>query len=187
MNPPRSFAPLMACLPLVFGCSSAEPDSGAALDAGSPRAEAGPDAGASVQQIPPTTSAADIEAWLARGDYQAWHCQSASSAGTGVSPHGAHRICSNDALSGFTGQGEYPVGAANVKELYDSVGGKVIGHAIELHVSAGTTGASWFWYEQSGGNEVANGTNVSLCVGCHGLAGSDSKHPGHDFVYSQVR
>jgi hypothetical protein len=162
-----------------LGCSSS---SGAGPAVG----PAGSSAGS--PQEPPTDSAADVEAWLAKGYYQNWHCEKTSSAGTGISPHGAHRICSNDVLSAFSGSGEYPVGSANVKELYDTVGGKIVGHAIEFHVTAGTSGSDWFWYEVlDGSSPIANATGVPLCVGCHSSAGANSMPPGHDFVFSQVR
>ena len=138
-------------------------------------------------QTPPTSSETEIDAWLGKGYYKTWHCEMTSTAGSGISPHGAHRICSNDALSGFSGTGEYPVGSANVKELFDSVGGSVTGYAIELHQAAGTNGRDWFWYEKMGGSAVANAAGASLCVGCHMAAGSDAMHPGHDFVFSQVK
>ena len=31
------------------------------------------------------------------------------------------------------------------------------------------------------------GTPLTICVGCHGAAGSDTAHPGHDMVYTQVK
>jgi hypothetical protein len=167
-------------------CSFAATSCGSAGSSVAPPADGGASAGTA--QVPPITSGADIESWLAMGFYKSWHCEAASSPGSGLSPHGAHRICSNDVLSSFSGSGEYPVGAANVKELFDAVGGHLVGHAIELHAAAGTNGNDWFWYEKLDGSApVADATGVSLCVGCHAAAGSDAMHPGHDFVYSQVR
>src|SRR4051794_906793 len=58
-------------------------------------------------QDPPTTSAADVEAWLATGMYLSWHCESAPHPARIPSPHSTNRICTNDILSGFTGTGEY--------------------------------------------------------------------------------
>lgn len=32
-----------------------------------------------------------------------------------------------------------------------------------------------------------NGPAEDICVGCHMGAGMDADHPGHDFVYTQVK
>src|SRR4051812_36719490 len=87
-----------------------------------------PDAGAGMgtAQLPPMGRVA-VEAWLTGGAYRAWHCEPMSHAPRSPSPHGFNRICSNDALSAFTGTGEYPVGSAAVKELYDAAGTNVVG------------------------------------------------------------
>lgn len=53
-------------------------------------------------------------------------------------------ICSNTVLSG-AGSGEYPVGAAGVKELYDTGGTKIVGYGVYLHTKAGITGDTWYW------------------------------------------
>lgn len=82
--------------------------------------------------------------------------------------------------------GEYAVGAASVKELFDS-GSAVIGYAVSRHIKAGTTADCWYWYEKLGGQVNADGIGVSSCNGCHSAAGSDSSHQGHDYVYLQVK
>lgn len=140
-------------------------------------------------QAPPTTSAADVDAWLAQGFYTTWHCEPAPHAGRSPSPHGTNRICSNDAASG-AGPGEYPVDSAAVKELLD--GGAVVGHAVYRHVRAGTSGDTWFWFEKLHDSVGAiglgdKGTPHDSCVGCHKNAGANANHSGHDFVYTQVR
>lgn len=151
-------------------------------------------------ELPPTSGRADIEAWLADGAYQSWSCEAEAHAARAPSAHGINRICSNAALSGH-GDGEYPVGAAAVKELYDDAGTTIIGYAVSRHVEAGTTGASWYWYERvpldhpaphDGDGVVADGTGGSgpeleICAGCHMGAGTDADHSGHDFVYTQVQ
>jgi hypothetical protein len=167
-----------------------------------PAPAATPDAGTSVgtAQLPPTGRVA-VDAWLATGAYRAWHCEAAPHPARSPSPHGINRICSNDALSAFTGTGEYPVGSAAVKELYDSAGTTVVGYAVYHHVSAGTAGGNWYWYEHvplaSAAPHDSNGTVAdglgsagtanSICVGCHTATGVDAMHSGHDFVYTQVR
>ncbi len=137
----------------------------------------------------PATGASEMEAWLGAKHYAAWHCEPAAHDARSPSPHGRNRICTNDLLSAHA-QGEYPVGAAAVKEI-DS-GGSISGHAVYLHVKAGTTGDTWYWYEKLGGRVVADGTGdsgvaKSVCVGCHQAAGTDAMHSGHDFVYTQVK
>ncbi len=176
---------------VAAGCPAA--DGGCpAQEAGCPAAEAGcPAATPGTAQAAPTGAATDIDAWLAKGDYKAWTCEPAPKdpvAGS-PSPHTKNRVCSN-ALSSAHMTGEYPTGAANVKELYDAAGTKIVGYAIEQKMKSGG-GDAWYWYEVNGG-VVANGYGASgvpknLCVGCHTAAGSDAKHPGHDFVYTQVK
>ncbi len=178
-----------------------------APDAGSPSAEAGCPAGCPAadggcpgkeagcpspstpgdMQTPATGTAANIDAWIAKGDYKAWHCEAAPHTARSPSPHGDNRICSNDLLSAH-GTGEYPVGAASVKELYDTANTKIMGYTMARKMSAGG-GDTWYWYEVNGG-VVANGLGKagtsagSICVGCHSKA---EMHGGHDFVYTQVK
>jgi len=142
-------------------------------------------------QTPPTGSDADISAWLAKGDYKTWKCEPAPHDARRPSPHGKNRICSNDVLSAH-GAGEFPVGAAGVKELYDSTGTKVVGHAMYRKLAVGG-GEAWYWFEKTDADGVvANGagtagTPKTVCVGCHEGAGSDATHSGHDQVYTQVK
>ena len=151
-------------------------------------------------QTPPRSGHADIQAWLADGHYEDWTCESQAHGATiGVSPHGMQRICANDLMSAH-GDGEYPVGAAAVKELYLD-DGMLYGYAVSLHHRAGTGGDSWYWYEQVHADHPAphddqgvvadgngdSGPAQSICVGCHMAAGIDEAHPGHDFVYVQAQ
>ncbi len=140
-------------------------------------------------QTPPTGEASAISAWLTKGDYKAWKCEPASHDARSPSPHGKNRICSNTVLSTH-GAGEYPVGAAGVKELYNAAGTSIVGYAMYRKVAAGQ-GEAWYWFEQIDGDLVANGLGTSgtpktVCVGCHAGAGSDANHSGHDLVYTQV-
>jgi hypothetical protein len=151
-------------------------------------------------QVPPTSGKVAMREWLAEGHYKQWACEAGSHDATiGVSPHGKQRICANDVLAGH-GDGEYPVDAAAVKELYDADGANIIGYAVYRHVKAGTDGGSWYWYEEVPDDHpaphdadgiVADGLGdagpaMSVCVTCHQAAGSDADHPGHDYVYVQV-
>ncbi|MFT3841522.1 MAG: hypothetical protein QM723_31330 [Myxococcaceae bacterium] len=171
----------------------------------------GTDAGDDVTQLPPTTGAAAVEAWLADGHYKAWHCETDKHAARAPSPHGVNRICNNAKLTAQpAGPGEYPVGAAAVKELYTADGGtEIIGYAVEVHVSAGKNTSNWYWYEKNpavgapakngeaglvadgvGPNEgISGGPTDMICTGCHSAAGSDAAHTttdSHDFVYTHV-
>lgn len=152
--------------------------------------------GGAVSQTPPQGEAA-VKAWLAGGDYQKWHCETAEHDARTPSPHGVNRICSNDALAAASAP--FPQGSAAVKELWDKAGGTIIGYAVYLKLAADSGGgANWYWYEDNPtlnppGGVVADGTGDSgnpkdVCVGCHVAAGSDAAHPGAgDFVYTQVK
>jgi hypothetical protein len=183
----------------LAGCGSDTPntpanDAGMTTDTGTPPGDAGGTA-----QLPPMGREA-VEAWLMTRVYTMWHCEPMQHTARSPSPHGRNRICTNDALSGHTGAGEYPVGAAAVKELYDDAGMNIVGYAVARHVAPGTTGATWYWYERVPANHpaphdangvVADGLGnagpaSTICVGCHAAAGSDAMHSGHDFVYTRV-
>lgn len=150
-------------------------------------------------QLPPRGGAA-VEAWIDEGHYLDWACEPEPHAARSPSPHGVNRICSNDTLSAH-GDGEYPVDAASVKELYADDMTTIIGYAVARHVMAGTDGGDWYWYERvptdsavphDDDGVVADGLGtdgpaLSICVACHSAAGSDAAHAGHDYVYTQVR
>ena len=148
----------------------------------------------------PAQGYAAVTAWIEGGDYLDWTCEPAPHDPRSPSPHGPNRICSNDLLSAH-GAGEYPVGSASVKELYDASSTNIVGYAVALHTTAGTEGGDWYWYEvvpldsaaPHGPNGVVadgtgeSGTPMTICVSCHAGAGSDSGHSGHDMVYTQVQ
>ncbi len=161
----------------------------AVMDGGALTTDIGRDAGSPATlapgpQTPPSSGRVDMEAWIAAGHYRAWHCEPTPHASRPGSPHGTNRICSNDLLSGSTGDGPYPVGAAAVKELYGTPG-TVTGYAVYLKVADGTDGANWYWFERIGARNVADGLGASgsartICVGCHASA-------PRDFVFTHVR
>lgn len=163
------------------GCPAGCP----AKDAGCPAKDAGCPAAPTPGDIdtPPTGTEAAITAWIAKGDYKtgAWKCEAAPHAGRSPSPHGQNRICSNGKLSAH-GAGEFPVGSAQVKEIYEN--GAITGYATQIKLKAGG-GEAWYWYEKLGANVVANGPGVALCTGCHSRAGTGTT--GHDFVFTQVK
>ena len=204
----------------VVGCSS---DDGASPSTGGDAAASSPDAAASSPdaaaanlgatnptptagdaQHPPTSNAADVEAWLAQGAYKAWACETVAHSQMKVSPHGKNRICSNALTSTFAGKvgDERPVGSAAVKELYDDTD-TLVGYAVYAKVKATSDGgASWYWYERVPTTSAApntagivadglgsGGRAQSICVGCHAGAGSNDDHTllgSSDFVYQQV-
>lgn len=129
-------------------------------------------------QRPPTSSAMALEDWLKTGAYKAWACESAMHAARPGSAHAANRICSNDLLSKSV-SGEYPVGAASVKELFNGAGA-IIGYAVGLRLKAGPADDSWFWYERVNTTTYANGAGVALCANCH-------RNAPRDFIYTQVK
>lgn len=139
-------------------------------------------------QNPPEGAA--LTAWLADRPYTTWRCEPAPHPERKPGPHGITRICSNTLLSQH-GAGEYPVGSAAVKELYDESGARVVGHAVYRKTKPGGT-ESFYYYEAMNGAVAADGLGTGgvskmVCAGCHAAAGSDAEHPGHDAVYTQVR
>lgn len=156
----------------------------------------GGSSGSGDAQTPPQGETA-VKAWLAKGDYQTWHCEAQEHDARTPSPHGVNRICSNDVLAAAAPP--FPQGSAAVKELWDAAGGSIIGYAVYLKLSADSAGgANWYWYEDNPtlnppGGVVADGKGdsgnaKSVCVSCHVAAGSDADHMGAgDFVYTQVK
>lgn len=148
-------------------------------------------------QTPPQGGVAPMKAWLATGDYKKWKCEAAEHAQSGSSPHGFNRICSNAKLSGAGATGDFPVGAAGVKELWDKAGGVVTGYAVYVKTQADSAGgANWYWYEDAPsinppGGVVADGFGTAgvpkdVCVGCHIKAGPGFAPTSRDFVFTQV-
>lgn len=129
-------------------------------------------------QRPPTTSAKDLEDWLATGAYKAWACEKDAHPARPGSAHAANRICSNDSLSN-SASGEYPVGAASVKELFNGAGA-LIGYAVGVRLKTGATDDAWFWYERVGGSVYGPGAGVAICANCH-------KNAPRDYIYTQVK
>lgn len=161
---------------LLLGCVS--------LGCGTDTGQGPGPTGSGDAQTPPAGEMA-LDAWLATGMYKAWACESGPMDARPNGAHGRNRVCSNGLTQMNTG-GEYAVGAASVKELYDG-GGQITGYAVSRHVSAGKTADTWYWYEKLGGRAVADGIGVGLCNGCHSAAGTDASHQGHDYVYLQVK
>jgi hypothetical protein len=164
--------------------------------------------GGAGSQTPPMGHAI-LEAWLATGAYKAWTSEPAIHAQRSPSPHGFDRIYSNDVITAnATGTGVWPAGAAAVKELYTATTDTTpVGYAVYLKTQADSAGgANWYWYERvplsssvphDDGGVVADGlgtpdsgTPFTICVNCHGAAGSDGPHTpspgGRDEVYTPL-
>lgn len=162
--------------------STPPPSSDGGADGSSSAPNAGDD------QIPATGSPEAVRAWLEKKLYTKWACEPSAHPRRPGSGHSANRICSNAALSAH-GTGEFPVGAASVKELYDSSGAPS-GYAMAVKQDQGG-GEAWYWYELIGESVVANGRGdsgsaKSICVSCHAGAGQGGQS-GHDQVFTQVR
>lgn len=187
------------CLWAGVGCSDDSDDS---KDETPSKNDSKSDASAS--QTPPQGAAA-VEAWLKKGDYKDWQCESDIHEARSPSPHGFNRICSNDVISSrATDSGDWPKGAAAVKELYAGTDAKQpFGYSVYLKTkSSSDGGASWYWYERFSKDLGApmdgvvadglgdDGPAKSICVSCHGAAGSDTAHTpsegGRDQVYTPV-
>jgi hypothetical protein len=128
-------------------------------------------------QTPATGALANIDAWLVKEEFARWKCEPKATGASRDDAHGANRVCSNNLMSA-SANGDFPVGAANVKELFDSNGVRK-GFAFAVKVKAGRAEDTWYWYEKIGSRIVANGVSDSTCTGCH------SKSP-RDYVYVRV-
>jgi hypothetical protein len=122
-------------------------------------------------QSPAVGAKADIEAWFASGAYLKWKCEAPGVGAGRDDAHGPNRVCSNDLLSASS-SGDFPVGAANVKELRES-NGAIKGYAFMLKVKPGGGSGNWYWYEKTGSRTVANAVADSSCTSCHDRAPRD--------------
>jgi len=188
----------LVCLVLsaAMGCSDDSDDAKGASNS-SVRAD----------QTPPM-GADKVEAWLAKGAYLKWHCEREAHMFRAPSPHGYNRICSNDLVAdNATDRGDWPKGAAAVKELYAAADdAEPVGYAVYLKTDDDSAdGANWYWYERvpldhpaphDADGVVADGMGddgpaKTICVGCHAAAGADAAHTpsvgGRDQVYTPVR
>lgn len=183
MNYRLALALLLFCAPLGCGKDTPDklPDAGAS-DLATPSADlAGADmaGGTSFDPQTPPQGGAPLMAWLNAGYYKSWRCEAAAHPAGPNGAHGTNRVCSNNLQAGTGGSGEFPVGAASVKELYS--GTNVVGYAVSLRIKTGPSGDSWYWYENGFG-----GVGITSCTGCHSKAGSGGTYIGRDFVFVRV-
>lgn len=109
-------------------------------------------------------------------------------------PRGLHRAQVREVdLPRFSGHA--------ASEEVDDAGKNGVSYAVYRHVTAGATGATWYFYEKVPLSSAAphdpngvvayglgsSGPAQTICVSCHQAAGSDANHSGHDFVYTQVK
>jgi hypothetical protein len=201
IRPPLLFIALGCAV--VTACSSSS---------NSPSTSMSSDASVTMPGTPqtPPTGGSNVEAWIAEGYYKQWNCESAVHASRSPSVHNFNRICSNDVIASNAGStAPWPEGAAAVKELYQAISDTTpVGYAVYLKTAADSaSGANWYFYErvpttglQSAAPHDTNGVvadgfgtsgpPLTICVSCHGAAGSDAAHTpspgGHDFVYTPV-
>lgn len=169
---------LLLGIPLLIhlACGRSQPSQGVDMAGPADLARPSADAAASAQ-LPPIGTASELEQWLMAGTYKSWACEKDRHPPRAGSAHAANRICSNDLLSG-SASGEFPVGAASVKELYDGAG-NLTGFAVGVRTTTGAVDGAWFWYERVGTTTYGNGSGVPLCAGCH-------RGAPRDYVFTQV-
>lgn len=132
-----------------------------------------PPAGSSNEDVP--TEDAALFAYLQAGRYREFAAESGVHPSAG--PHGnGVRSFVNSILDRSLADGSpsHPVGAAAVKELYDS-GSTLTGWAVEVKVADGAGGDGWYWYEvfsTTDGSRPISGVGNPICTGCH-AAGVD--------------
>ncbi len=143
-------------------------------------------------------TAAEVETWIASGDYLDWVCEAAPRPMRGPSPHGAVRVCSNRVLSTYVQEpDDWLRGSAAVKELYASATDtEPVGYSYYVKVDdQSANGAGWYWYERGAAGVTADGRGSASdgsasCVACHSVAGSDEAHTtsagSRDFVYTAI-
>lgn len=176
------FVSALALLVLV-ACTSTAPSSTA--DAGDETPFPKPDS-----ETPPTSTEAAMREWIAQGTYPAWACEKNVGGPDPGSPHRWSRGCNNAKLAKHKSNDEYPVGASAVRDLYDDAKMAVTGHVVGLHVRAGKTADTWFWYEEKAGVVTVHGLGTKglpaseKCDSCHTAAGSG--YEGHDYIFRPV-
>ncbi|MBA3392533.1 MAG: hypothetical protein H0T89_07815 [Deltaproteobacteria bacterium] len=120
----------------------------------------------------PPRGEGDIDGWIAVGHYVSWRCEPAPVDVRLGSPHRPQtRTCSNVLI--VDGTGEFPVGAASVKEMFDDAG-QIMGYGVSRKVAAGGADG-WYWYEKTRGRVLADGMGppAGSCSGCHSGAARD--------------
>ncbi|MFP2924522.1 hypothetical protein ACLESO_04760 [Pyxidicoccus sp. 3LG] len=122
------------------------------------------------------TSEAGITTFVREGRYTAWLAEPAPR--DSVNSHGSKvRVFFNDVLaeSMRAGNATHPRGSITVKELYESDGRTLRGHALDVKVADGAGKDTWIFYEGFGPDYDDNyyGRAHGTCHGCHASNGRD--------------
>lgn len=129
------------------------------------------DLGTPVTDNPCPIPVDDLDAlvdWLRAKNYSNWPAESSLHDSAG--PHfGNVRTWISEELDSSLrdGNDSHPLCAATVKELYgddDSLGGV----SLSVKVTDDGTSSDWFWFEVYNDEILAGGTDVDICVDCHG-------------------
>jgi hypothetical protein len=153
---------------LLVACDDGDPGG-----AGTPEAADAADArGAGDPTQTPPQGKANLDPWLEAAHHRSWRCEASIMDARPKGAHGRNRVCSNALLSGASAA-PYPVGAAAVKELFDSQD-RQTGVAVAVKIAPGAGASTWYWYERIGGSTAADGVGAGVCAGCHGTAPGDN-------------
>ncbi len=126
-------------------------------------------------EIPSSSGA--MFTYLACNGYQGFAAKE-SSVHASNTAHGSRvRVFINTALdqSLSASAAVHPMGAASVKELYESDGTTLRGWAAMVKVEDGNDGSNWYWYENAStdSNSPIEGKGNRTCTGCHFEGGRD--------------
>jgi hypothetical protein len=121
-----------------------------------------------------------IKEWVQALAYRSWQAQSPVHA---TGEHGGARVFFNKKLAASmaAGASEHPIGAAGVRELYESDLATLRGFALMVKTGpSGQAGEGWYWFEMFGTTAETRPLVAEHgsrgCVGCH-AAGVDFVHP----------
>ena len=145
------WTPFLLAATTAIGCAS-DGDGGEAPPAG--------------DEVPPRESGA-MEAWLADAPYLGWTCEPELRPPVDPSPHGEARVCQNQILLDADGDGEFPPGAASVKE--QGSGGSVSLVSVVVRATTGGGGESWYWWRKDVNLDlvVVDAFGAAECASCH--------------------
>ncbi|MFO0556514.1 MAG: hypothetical protein U0269_00715 [Polyangiales bacterium] len=153
-------------------------------------------------QTPPQGKVALVP-WIAEGHYLRWDCQTSAHPSPMFSGHTNTRVCLNTLWINTLPSQVFPVGAAAVKELWNSTRTAIVGFSVMVKVGPGNTAADWYWYQRVPADFVpppmlpepiqpdgtladrvgTSGNALTICASCHSTAGEPMR-PGHHFGFT---